>query len=83
MTRECHAQFCERLVVQSRRPTHPYGFRPKRSQHDALDALVVGISSKKVNFILDADIQGFFDAVSQPGWHAFWSTGLLTRASSA
>ena len=42
-----------------------YGFRPKRSQHDALDALVVGISSKKVNFILDADIQGFFDAVSQ------------------
>jgi RNA-directed DNA polymerase len=42
-----------------------YGFRPKRSQHDALDALVVGISSKKVNYILDADIQGFFDAVSQ------------------
>jgi group II intron reverse transcriptase/maturase len=42
-----------------------YGFRPKRSQHDALDALVVGITSKKVNFILDADIQGFFDAVSQ------------------
>ena len=38
-----------------------YGFRPKRSQHDALDALVVGISSKKVNFILDADIQGFLD----------------------
>jgi RNA-directed DNA polymerase len=42
-----------------------YGFRPKRSQHDALDALVVGITSKKVNFILDADIQGFFDAVGQ------------------
>jgi RNA-directed DNA polymerase len=42
-----------------------YGFRPKRSQHDALDALVVGITSKKVNYILDADIQGFFDAVSQ------------------
>jgi RNA-directed DNA polymerase len=33
-----------------------YGFRPGRSQHDALDALIVGISSKKVNFILDADI---------------------------
>src|SRR3954454_12383185 len=31
-----------------------YGFRPGRSQHDALDALCVGISSKKVNFILDA-----------------------------
>src|SRR3954469_24400290 len=42
-----------------------YGFRPKRSQHDALDALVVGISSTKVNYILDADIAGFFDAVSQ------------------
>jgi RNA-directed DNA polymerase len=42
-----------------------YGFRPKRSQHDALDALVVGISSTKVNYILDADIQSFFDAVSQ------------------
>jgi RNA-directed DNA polymerase len=42
-----------------------YGFRPKRGQHDALDALVVGITSKKVNYILDADIRGFFDSVSQ------------------
>jgi RNA-directed DNA polymerase len=42
-----------------------YAFRPKRGQHDALDALVVGITSKKVNYILDADIKGFFDAVSQ------------------
>jgi RNA-directed DNA polymerase len=42
-----------------------YGFRPKRSQHDALDALVVGITARKVNFILDADIQSFFDSVSQ------------------
>ncbi len=42
-----------------------YGFRPKRSQHDALDALIVGISSKKVNFILDADIRSFFTEVSQ------------------
>ena len=42
-----------------------YGFRPGRSQHDALDALVVGISSRKVNYILDADIRSFFDAVSQ------------------
>jgi RNA-directed DNA polymerase len=42
-----------------------YGFRPGRSQHDALDALVVGISSRKVNHILDADIRSFFDAVSQ------------------
>ena len=43
-----------------------YGFRPERGQHDALDALVVGISSKKVNFILDADIRSFFTEVSQP-----------------
>jgi RNA-directed DNA polymerase len=42
-----------------------YGFRPKRSQHDALDALIVGISTKKVNFILDADIRSFFTEVSQ------------------
>src|ERR1700730_17784947 len=42
-----------------------YGFRPKRSQHDALDALIVGITSKKVNFILDADIRSFFTEVSQ------------------
>ena len=42
-----------------------YGFRPGRSQHDALDALVVGITSTKVNYILDADIRSFFDAVSQ------------------
>jgi RNA-directed DNA polymerase len=41
-----------------------YGFRPKRGQHDALDALDVGINSTKVNYILDADIAGFLDAVS-------------------
>ncbi|MGX5802615.1 reverse transcriptase domain-containing protein [Bradyrhizobium sp. Arg314] len=42
-----------------------YGFRPGRGQHDALDALAVGIEKRKVNFILDADIQQFFDQVSQ------------------
>jgi RNA-directed DNA polymerase len=42
-----------------------YGFRPGRSQHDALDALYVGICSKKVSFILDADIRSFFTEVSQ------------------
>ncbi len=41
-----------------------YGFRPKRSQHDALDALVVAITSKKVNYILDADIRSFLDCAS-------------------
>ena len=42
-----------------------YGFRPNRGQHDALDALFVGITSRKVNYILDADIRSFFDSVSQ------------------
>jgi RNA-directed DNA polymerase len=42
-----------------------YGFRPGRGAHDALDALVVGIRSTEVNFILDADIRSFFDTVSQ------------------
>jgi len=42
-----------------------YGFRPERGQHDALDALVVGITARKVNWILDADIRSFFDTVSQ------------------
>jgi group II intron reverse transcriptase/maturase len=42
-----------------------YGFRPGRGTHDAMDALVVGITSRKVGFILDADIRSFFDTVSQ------------------
>src|ERR1700716_379343 len=42
-----------------------YGFRPGRGAHDAMDALVVGIERKKVNYILDADIRSFFDTVSQ------------------
>jgi retron-type reverse transcriptase len=41
-----------------------YGFRPGRGTHDALDALCVGINSKKVNFILDADIRSFLDPFS-------------------
>jgi RNA-directed DNA polymerase len=42
-----------------------YGFRPGRGAHDAMDALVVGIEHRKVNFILDADVRAFFDTVSQ------------------
>jgi RNA-directed DNA polymerase len=42
-----------------------YGFRPGRGQHDALDALCVGITTRKVNFIFDADVRSFFDEVSQ------------------
>jgi group II intron reverse transcriptase/maturase len=42
-----------------------YGFRPGRSQHDALDALAFGIGTTPVNWILDADIRSFFDKIDQ------------------
>jgi RNA-directed DNA polymerase len=41
-----------------------YGFRPGRSQHQALDALTVALKRKRVNYVLDADIRGFFDNLS-------------------
>jgi RNA-directed DNA polymerase len=41
-----------------------YGFRPGRSQHDALDALYAGLTRKRVNWVLDADIRGFLDPCS-------------------
>ena len=41
-----------------------YGFRPGRSQHDALDALAYGISYRQVNWVLDADIRAFFDCIN-------------------
>jgi len=44
-----------------------YGFRPGRGPHDALDALATGLKRKKVSFVLDADIRGFFDAIDH-GW---------------
>ncbi len=44
-----------------------YGFRPGRSQHHALDALAMAIQTKKVNWVLDADIRGFFDSIDH-GW---------------
>jgi RNA-directed DNA polymerase len=44
-----------------------YGFRPGRSQHDALDALYVGLLTKKVNWVLDLDIRAFFDTIDH-GW---------------
>jgi RNA-directed DNA polymerase len=40
-----------------------YGFRPGRKPHDALNALCLGIETKRVNWVLDADIRGFFDAI--------------------
>ena len=40
-----------------------YGFRPRRSPHDALNALYGGIMTKRVSWVLDADIRGYFDAI--------------------
>jgi group II intron reverse transcriptase/maturase len=44
-----------------------YGSRPKRSQHQALDALTVGITTRRVNWVLDADIRSFYDTLDH-GW---------------
>jgi len=44
-----------------------YGFRPGRSAHDALDALGVALTRRKVNWVLDADIRSFFDTIDH-GW---------------
>jgi RNA-directed DNA polymerase len=44
-----------------------YGFRPGRGAHDALDAWSVGLERRKVNWVLDADIRGFFDTIDH-GW---------------
>jgi group II intron reverse transcriptase/maturase len=44
-----------------------YGFRPGRSQHHALDAIYTGLVTRKVNWVLDVDIRGFFDAIDH-GW---------------
>src|SRR5437867_8562910 len=44
-----------------------YGFRPGRSPHHALDALYAGLLTRKVNWVLDADIRGFFEAIDH-GW---------------
>ena len=44
-----------------------YGFRPGRSQHNALDAVYVGLLKRKVDWVFDLDIRGFFDAIDH-GW---------------
>jgi group II intron reverse transcriptase/maturase len=60
----------QRVVVEVLNPIYEtdflgfsYGFRPGRGAHDALDALATAIDRKKVNWVLDADIRGFFDAI--------------------
>ena len=57
-------QACARILTEVFEPTFcgiSYGFRPGRSQHDGLDALHEGIERRKTNWILDCDIEGFFD----------------------
>jgi retron-type reverse transcriptase len=74
-----------------------YGFRPRRSQHNALDVLYTGLLTKKVNWVLDVDIRSFFDGFShewlvkfveqlyrfrfQVGW--LWHRTLLRRSQKA
>ena len=60
----------QRAVVQVLEPIYEtdfmgysYGFRPGRGAHDALDALTVGITARKVNWVLEADIRSFFDMI--------------------
>lgn len=48
-----------------------YGFRPDRNQHQALDAVYMAISSKKVSWILDADLKGFFDTIDHQWMMSF------------
>src|SRR5437868_11673853 len=60
-----------------------YGFRPGRGAHEAMDALVVGIERKKVNYVLDADIRSFLDTVSYcPQVHGFRSKSSDCRVIS-
>ena len=59
----------------------PMGFDPARGPHDALDALSVATTTRKVNWILDADVQKFFGSVSQDWLVQFWSTASVTSAS--
>ena len=58
-----------------------YGFRPGCSQHQALDALSYALLKKKVNFVLDADIRGFFDNLDKSHWSSSLSIALLTPES--
>jgi RNA-directed DNA polymerase len=56
-----------------------YGFRPGRSQHDALDALAAGISGRRVNWVLDVDIRDFFGQVDQAWLEKFLEHRIADR----
>lgn len=59
-----------------------YGFRPGRSQHEPLDALYVGITGKKVNYVVDLDIRSFFDKVEHGHMEKFVRIGWETNGLS-
>jgi group II intron reverse transcriptase/maturase len=56
-----------------------YGFRRGRGQHDALDALAVGLERKRVNWVLDADIRGFFDTLDHDWLRRFLEHRIADR----
>jgi RNA-directed DNA polymerase len=60
-----------------------YGFRSGRSPHQALDALAVGIGTRKVSWVLDADIRKFYDTLDQGWLGSLSSTAYPTGASCA
>ncbi len=66
-----HLQLCRRtqnpLLYETDFLGFSYGFRPGRSPHHALDALYAGLLTKKVNWVLDLAIRGFFDSIDH-GW---------------
>jgi RNA-directed DNA polymerase len=59
-----------------------YGFRPGRNQHNALDAIWVGITQRKVNWVLDADIKGFFDTINHEWLKKFLERRIADRRMS-
>jgi hypothetical protein len=58
-----------------------YGFRPGRNPHHALDALAVGLTEKRVSWVLDADVRDFSPSLIGCGWETFLSTGSRINGS--
>ncbi len=58
-----------------------YGFRPRRGPHKALDALATGIMTRRVNWVLDADIRDFSASLIGTGWESFSGTGSRMKGS--
>ena len=60
-----------------------YGFRPGRSQHQALDALATGIGRRKVSWVLDADLRGYFDSIDRSWMVRFLEHRIADQESPA